>query len=528
MQRIDAVIPEITRQVVYPVAEQISRTVLKRIGVYELFADNLFYVNDDETSSDFRSADDKMRTHENRCDIEIIPNLNPMDDVFNSFRSKDTEVSRVAARSLYQDIPVFADKRDQIGLFEHGVPCSVTLNFKMMLKSRELVDAVHTTIFSKSQSAGAIYEYNQFTYSYGLPDAMLLALYKMFQLKDFGASVVPYPTYLRYGSNDKIGIVRNRDSDAGVVSITKTITDVLGKLDFSGGADSEKQNRATDRYLVAFSYVFEFYRPMALQLEFPIMVNGSMVPKSLLTTNTEIGYVSEIEKNLKDKNINQYYYDRSQLPDTDNYECVRYPAEDAWRLPSAFYSQFKKECMFRCIILLGVDMDTTTRAYSVNLDLNAEVFPMMTSSSSSSILQYWEDHSPLSRSGLYSIKLFAGDNVVDSSRVEYNRVTNTMKLADEYVTKAKIYRFTITQTIHIKALRQIDIYYMLDNYTQFRDVLILSMDYLVKHEYVRIVSDNLGNKELLRSRYAAPLNNGYSIRAMTIGNFVVEALRPAI
>lgn len=530
MQRIDAVVPEITRQIVYPVAEQISRSVLRKLSIYELFTDNLFFITDDESSSDYRSADDKMRVQESRCDIEIVPNYNPADDAFNSFRTKDTEVSRVSPRSLYQDIPIFADKKDHIGLFEKGVPCSVVLNFTMKLKSRELVDTIHTTLFTQAQTSGAIYNYHQVKYDYGLPDFILLALYKMFQLKDFGSNVVEYKDYLRYGSNDHIALVKNRNTKVGVVSIIKTVTDILGKLDFGGDSpDAEKQNKVLDRYTVNFSYVFEFFRPLALQLEYPIMINNQMLPKAMLTRVDSPEYMSEIEKNLKEKNINEHYYNRSQLPSLDRYGCSRYPEEDTWRMPNATYKKFKTDYLFRNIALLAVDEDPVTNELTLTIDITNDIFPMMDVETVEAISTYWSKWDMLDKNGLFSIAIFANGNILESVRLVTTRDPYTVTVKDPLLSKAKIYRFTILQSINIKIMPYKAIYYMIDNHEYFLDILSLNIDYLIKYNYLEKVSDSLGEEGIIAPRkYRTPflLDDGYSTRAITIGKYVVKPIRP--
>ncbi len=543
MQTLDAIIPEITRQVLYPSSEQVARGVLNKLGILTLFKHNLFFLHDDEASSNFESANNKIRSHENRCDIEITPNYKPEDDAFNSFRSKDTEQVRQSTRQLYRDFPIFSDARDKIGLYEKGVPCSIEMNFTLRLKSLELVDTINTMLFARAMTEGAIYEYNQFTFNYGLPDTVLLALYKMFQLKDFGSNTVTFPEYLKYGSNASIGLVKNRDvvgetpdvvAAHGVVSITKTITDVLGKLTYDGSKpESEKENKVTDRYVITFSYIFEMFKPVALRLQFPIMINNTLLPKALtkITDDTDIRNL-DVEKNLSVRSFNDFFKSANDEASLRHYPCVQYPSEDKWKFASHIYHAFKTDYLKRAIALMQVDVDPNTGDKSISIDITNDIFPMLDVDTVAAITDVWSDtinEEILQRSAIFGIAVFADDFIVDRTRITLTRDPYTITISDN-IDVSKRYRLVITQFVNIKLIPYKYIYHMLENYEYYSDFLILNMPYLIKYEFVKIIYNSHGvDRNLVVPRnYKTPypFKHEYSGRAMSIGEYVVETITP--
>ncbi len=501
MPTLDAIIPEITNQIVYPSAHQIARKVLKDLGISKLFTDNLFFNNQDSASSDFTSKDGKVRLHENRCDVEINHNLDPSAGLFDTYKQKDKEQKRTSNRYIYMDSPIFADKRNDIGLFEMSVPCLVELNFTIKVKSTELIDTISTALYGMALSKGSVYQYNQIKYSYGLPDTVLLSLYKMFKLKDFGTSVVTFPNYLKAGSNSSIGLDTNRDAagktglemaERSVVSMFRSFVDVLGKLEYSTEtADAEKENKVIDRLLLTFKYTFQMSKPTALKLKYPIMINNQMLPKSMTQLDRQDDLLN-IDKNLPVMSFNEYFSKANAKPTLRSYNTIHYPSDDTWSHPSNMFTAFKVDHLKRLIALLQVDK-ATNGDLSVNIDIKNDIFPMLDVNTISAIDEVWKVSSVdeiLNRNSIFNVLIFSNDAVVESHRINFDPVTYTISITED-ISINRMYRLVITQFVNIKYLPYKFIYYMFDHHEYFADFLSVNLEYLINERYLTIVRNRL-------------------------------------
>ena len=531
MQAIDQVIPEITNQILKPASEQVVRHVLKQLNVYDLFEDNLFILSPGESSSSFSNDNGKRKVHENSCTVEINPSSNPMDMMIGEFVGKDNEVVRVANRHTYKEYPVFGDSKDKIGLYEMGVPCVVTMEFSMKLKSLELVDSISTALFSDSMTSGGIYHYLSFQYDYGIPDHILIALYKMFQLKDFGSSTVTFPEYLKYGSNGSIGKVVNRDTAdksiddqvaLTVVSVSRSVTDVLGKLNYGGNKPSEdKINKVVDRYEITFEYTFQMFKPCMLKLLYPVMINNTLLPEAMVKSLVPEDHREE--KNLRTRSFNEYYDKLTNGASLKTYTTVRYPNSDNWRW-GAMYRGFDNDYIRRVVALLQVDTDGGVD--SITLDIRNDIFPMLgidTIAAIDDVFSVSTIEEILERLSIFGIMMFSDDSIVDNGKFSLDM--DTLILTVDDVDPTKRYRFVLTQNANIKLLPYKFIYYMLDNYEYYKDYLTVHLQYLENNGYLDKLTDPLTGKETLivpkKYHSPKPFNDMFNGRAIDLGNYVI-------
>ena len=531
MQAIDQVIPEITNQILNPASEQVVRHVLKRLNVYDLFNDNLFILSPGESSSSFSNDNHKRKVHENRCTVEINPSSNPMDTMIGSFVKKDSEVFMVSNRHTYKEYPVFGDSKDKISLYEMGVPCVITMEFSMKLKSLELVDSISTALFADSMTGGGIYNYHTFQYNYSIPDHILIALYKMFQLKDFGSSTVTFPDYLKYGSNGSIGKITNRDTAdksideqtaLSVVSISRSVTNVLGKLSYGGNKPSEdKINKVVDRYEILFEYTFQMFKPCMLKLLYPVMINNTLLPEAMVKSLVPEDHREE--KNLRTRSFNEYYDKLTNGASLKTYTTIRYPNSDNWRW-GAMYMGFDNDYIRRVIALLQVD--TVGTVNSITLDIRNDIYPMLDIDTIAAIDDVFEVSTVdeiIGRQSIFGIMMFSDDSIVDPSKFTFD--ISTLILTVDDVDPSKRYRFVLTQNANIKLLPYKFIYYMLDNYEYYKDYLTVHLQYLENTGYLDELIDPLTGKKtlIIPKKYhpPKPYSDMFNGRAIDLGNYVI-------
>ncbi len=501
MPTLDAYIPSTTKQIVYPVSDQIIFHILESLGLNKLFTDSLFINTDVSASSDFTDDDDKFRLHPNRCNVDVLPNVNPMNNAFDNITTKDTEVKQTANRYQYQKFPIFGDKKYEIALYEQTLPTSVELDFKMKLKSMELVDIVNTALYSKGLSSGSVFTYNNIVFNYTMPDRVLLYLYRMFKMMGIPNTEMTFQDYVKYGSNTAIGLLHNRDRLDGknaAIGVTRANSRVLGKFIYDADVpDKEKENKVVDRYEIAFKYIFQFTKPLTLQLDYPVAINNATLPKAMRNPPNELNANDEANRYHHNVGVNAYFATRNRLPDMDKvYGTTHYPDNDKWDNSSLMYDNFTQHHRPRMIALLQVDVDTQVQTESLSINIVTDIFPLLDPQLVESINRAWTistAHEILHKESIFNIFLFNGENVVDPSRLSFDMDTYTLSM-DE-VSYKNNYRLMITQVKAIKLLSTKVIYHILDNPEYYKTFLLVNVEFLAECGYITVIKDRLRGTE---------------------------------
>jgi len=493
MPILDKLILENEIQIIRPVSEHMARMLLKYLGLYHIFEKDGIYIGDENHQAmKFDSATDSPKVKQNRCNVNIVPNLNPISTEWEMFTFSNIIASNSTERDELGTYPIFADKKAGIYLKEMRVPCSIELNFEMKVISVELAEIIHRSIFNKFMKDGVVTEFHDISFSYPVPDATLWVLYKLFKLKDLDSDFINFQEYLRFGSNNSFDVLVNRDklinSNQQLV-INRSNNRVLGKLDFSGDRpEIDSVNKLVDTYTISFRYVYQFGIPNILRLMFPIMVNNETVPEFLIGKPNEM-HNSDMQANHNSIAINDHFYNgnfKHRL--VEKYQLIRYPIYDDWILPYNNCPDLKKRFSPLFVGLLSTTIDEITKETSLTVDLRNEIFPML-DIDTRNILEAALINNPKNiiggRNGIFNITMFCGDTLVS-----YNRFTmdeNLLITISQNVNPAKIYRLVISIVTELTRMSREDVYFMLNNHEYFDLILSNDIGYLESYGYVKIV-----------------------------------------
>lgn len=535
MPTLDTFIPETTIQIVEPVSEQIARSVLNVMGLASIFKDNLFIKSNIQNSSKFNTDKDRKRTPSNRCDVDIIPNYNPAELAWDTFKSMNTDIHASTDRGTFGDYPLLSDRRAKADLYEVSVPCSVELEFKFKLKSIELADLVSNTLYGHAMSTGSVFNYNDILFSYPIADKMLIMLYKLYSFQDEMSSKLTFQEYLTYCSGDKIEILLNRhqlESGSKEVIIRRSNTLVIGQSEYSGNKpDVEESNKTVDRYTIDFKYTYQFSRPALLRLIHPLMVNNRLFGSKLVRKPVSMS-IPNLSKTHPNIAINKHWLDRNEKIDLyKSYPLVRYPEYDEWYTSSLVFSDYHLKYQSLFIGILSVDVDPNTGDQSLTIDIENDVFPMLDpllATELKKVANLSMVNDILRRQSIFNISVFSNNNIVDFN----NLVLDIDQHVDMFLTIntpidiMKTYRFVISFIRDITILPAKFIYYMLDNHEYYTDFLTSNIKYLEQNKYIKILINELTSEPYIETpaRYIQPPStgnrHGYG-RAITLGKYTI-------
>lgn len=543
MPTIDSIVPEVTKQCIEVVSEQITNRLIDHLGFSNIFLynDNLFIHSDDLRSSIFDDSSNNIRAQNNRCDVKILPGYDALETKFDIISGRVQDTTFTSPRWTTGDYPIFSDKRANVFIAEIALPSVIELQFTIKLKSIELSDALNTALFSRALTNGGISDYNDIQFSYGFPDKILLLLYKIYNMQDDLKAEMTFKEYLRFGSNDGITGLMNRSRPEGDVEIIyqKNNSKVLGRLEYSGDKhETEDFNKVSNRYVINFSYFLQYSRPTILRTVYPIMVYNKVIDKQYVVPQQKNMSYGEGNQYITDRALNHYFLKQKEanLCLERSYPLVRYPFFDDWQRSPTMYKDVNEKYMPIFIGLLSIDI-ATDNTLSLSVDMEKEIFPLLSPScvvEMKKVIQEFqlEKDTELTfndlfkRLGIFDISVFSNDNII-----KFDRLT----LSDEYVLTiagpldiTKLYRLVISQIKEIRILNRNYIYYMLQHPDFYADYLAFHMTYLVENGYVNIITDTFtGEKsaiaEIRKKKPALWINTPNN--AIIINNYVVEARR---
>lgn len=533
----DVIVTEVTKQCIEPISEQIAYRLLDILGLRSIFNNKLFFLSDDLQINTYEDSDDNQRILDNRCDIEIIPGYNPLEPAFDMVNGRTVDLHQYMKRWTFDEYPVFTDSRANIHLYEVAVPCSIELKFSAKVKSIELSDTINMMLFAKGLSNGTVHDYNDIHFTYNLPDSFVQLMYKMYKLQRDLVAEMTFEQYLTVGSNSGITTLVNRSrlGDDKELIMERNNSKVLGKLVYEGDKhETEDFNKVSNRYVINFSYIYQFAKPSILRISHPVMVYNSLIDGQY-TGKEKMMHYGEGAQIHPERSINKYFlkHNKSQVKLDETYPFVQYPHYDDWMRSPAMYPDIITKYQTLFIGLMVVHEDEITKKLSLSVDIEAEIFPLIKPEISAELVKVINmntDKDPFQvkedifrRLSMFDIAVFCNDAMLKFERLTLNNLTLTVS-GD--LDLAKCYRIVISQIRDIRILNPVYIYYMLENPAYYEDFLAFNMQYLINTGYVRVVVDELTNERDIRvNRRNTQSASNLTPRAITIGRYVVEVRR---
>lgn len=542
MPVLDIIIPEVTKQCIEVISEQTANRLLEYLNIKNLFVnnDNLFFKSDDLRASNFDDSNNNIRVHNNRCDVEIIPSYNSLETKFDILNSKVTDTHIQSNHWTYMDYPLFSDNRSLVNLFEISLPSGIELRFNIKVKSIELADAIHTSLFSRYLVGGSVVDSNLIQFSYGIPDNIVLLLYRIYKMQDDIVAAMSFKDYVTIGSNTGITAVINRDRLNNNIEFVmqRFNSNVLGMAEYNGDKHiTEDFNKVSNRYVIEFSYFLQWSKPNMLRIIYPIMVYNKIVDDQYIgkqQVNMAIGegnqYLTDIGMNKSAISVNKNNYNINTM-----YPLVKTHYYDDWHEYPSMYKELllQYQSMFIAVLQLVKDDDGNL---SLTVDLENEVFPLLNEKFVNELKvvindeildeNYYDTSKHIFRRlHIFNIAVFANDNVIDFKNLS---ITNNILTVSGNLNITKTYRLVISQVKDLTRISRSFIFYMLDHPDYYKELLNINMHYLISTGYIKVIRNLLDNtkthhiikRKIQNQDYAESIHN-----STIINNYVVKIIR---
>lgn len=283
MLRLHASIPEITQHITDPIAEQVIRKLISDLGAGPIFGANI-HINTDHTTNAITIDEhhNLMLPTDNKFTCEVIPNLEPRGSHYDTLTPNNIMLPFGSDRKL-DNYAIFHDSEIGVVATEQLVPCNIELECTLEFGKRSHAYEFFTRLKTYAISCPS-YPIDGIQYDYKIPDHLYTTLFSIYKLKypDFG---VRFIDWLRDWSGKQFSAVLNRTFERNTVEIIvqKTISNISTNLTFTETKPEAKMtNRSPDGYILRCRMVVQFARPNVLWMEYPIIINNTLVPETAL------------------------------------------------------------------------------------------------------------------------------------------------------------------------------------------------------------------------------------------------------
>lgn len=272
--------------------------------------------------------------------------------------------ARIMSTAVFrgENAPVFEDKALNVFLRPVFSTCRVTLNFRQRFKDK--VSAFKWRDELKNRvSAGRQAMVHSVTYSYSIPDPIQALFKEIYSLREkqggYGDTLEHWLSEC-YTSNATIVVTQ-----AGTqpdIRIAETQSRVQGYFDFEGRPDLGDGDGTGPVWYMNFQYTFEYDKPTAFVVGYPIVIHNQLLPKEYRRENPtpeEMMYRMAMPWSL----ANLYEFESTRWPDViRKMEGVTIPPYDDY-VPSPASKLPTTNRVFTCLLKITED----NPAYLVNL-----------------------------------------------------------------------------------------------------------------------------------------------------------------
>ncbi len=183
-------IPDVSANVLEPVAEQVVRYIIDQIGFLNIFENNIMFEGTNETTS--KSIDEEgnrklFKGNKIICTVNNIlsPTETPWDGMNNTFiTSEGFPLSRL--RNRY---PVFSDIINKLFLFTMDRPASISVDCQFNFEDRTVAYELANRMFSQF-SNGQTIPVMDIMFDYPIHGRMLNSMFTLFKMTKFAENPI--------------------------------------------------------------------------------------------------------------------------------------------------------------------------------------------------------------------------------------------------------------------------------------------------------------------------------------------------
>ena len=431
---------EVDTHVIVPITKQIVHRLISEMGYQKVFKENLYFQNEFMTDSIHGTDDGNPYLTDNHVVVQINPVMNPTSVKWAPHQS-NYRLGAGYAPYDFSTNPIFVCNDINTIIKEALIPCSIQLDIKFVMLSRSNAYDLLNRLYSRYAPGEMIFT-NDFLFEYKVPDDVISLLFYLYKvMKPDDANEEEYlggfmPWLKRYSAN-KFMLVYNRHiKDRKEVAVRKNAFNTIGQIDLSmDKPESSKTNQSTLTYEVTIQYTIQFNRPAAMLVDFPVVCNNQLVDGIYLSLGNK-----EAKKRIA-TNINNTLerYNQTVKPRPDAYnDTVMIPWYDDWVVPSRSGLFAFGYYPFLSQVFTLDDTDDPEGVTVIDLKdgfdeyaLKPEVLQAIEEQETDSLIPW----------GNYMIQVFANNDLVDQSMLEFEGTKLTIKNRD----KTKLYHLVLSK-----------------------------------------------------------------------------------
>ena len=189
--------------------------------------------------------------------------------------NRDAVLSTAVTRP--EHVPIFVDNKLRVVIRPVYSPTTVSINFKFRSKSKSTISRWRNDIRMRISMMRDV-NLHQISYHYLIPDDIIRVLTEVHRLRE---AVAPYnesfATYLTTNSTTRLTELSNQSGIDTKLGIAETQMRIVGYFDFDGVPDKIEQDTESDTYIGSFTYKFNFDKPIACNMIYPVMIHNQIL-----------------------------------------------------------------------------------------------------------------------------------------------------------------------------------------------------------------------------------------------------------
>ena len=276
---------EIVTHIYSLLANQASRFILQELGVLE-HLDNHIYINStlhNPSKSYDQNLSPILVEDKFTCVFDI--KHTSMGLVWdNNTTSMHMDATR-HRRDGYSRIPLLVDKKHGIVLYDSvlpmNIPMNCTLSFRDYTRAHEVIDRFHLR-FNK----GEMLTVTNLSYDFPLPLEILRTLWAL--ASTAGISKKCFPEWIKQYSNGNIKRIVTKGLNKNHVEwvVKRQVFEALIKIEYDMGEPEKEGVQQSETLGLSFNATLHCTRPSVLYVDYPIIINNTLVPESVIKVDT--------------------------------------------------------------------------------------------------------------------------------------------------------------------------------------------------------------------------------------------------
>lgn len=353
--------------------------------------------------------------------------------IFIDIEEEDTETSHLEMPVTYPEQRfIFADQ--DTGIFVRPIKkrVAIRLSFNNRFTSKAAADAWKGNM--EALLAQYVKDYvHEVKYNYAYPDEVLHLLHELWKCREYqGGYNQSFSEWFRGFSTNKLTAIANQNGQQTDLVIGETADNVQGNWEFDTTPYPTKAN-ALGNWQAEFSYRFEFDKPIALDIQYPIIIHNRVLTEDMIPRRRQPSYRGKVyQKPLQQDRFEGIQEDLGDVYTDNLTDWLRYPEFDEWQLPRFDYNFVPQ---YQALLTLNPeDLQEVVKL--------TELGPYKFTPRTLKYLQHVGGKCMHHRQSIIQIALFEGDDPIDPNDLTFNPRTFEIR-ANRELNIRKQYRLVV-------------------------------------------------------------------------------------